>query len=44
MIGFIGTSLQLHSIKTPGLLYIPCIMRRQLIGHNSLHNTLVAYV
>jgi hypothetical protein len=27
-----------------GLLYDPSIMQRQLIGHNSLHNTLVAYV
>jgi hypothetical protein len=26
------------------LLYVPSIMQRQLIGHNSLHNSLVAYV
>jgi hypothetical protein len=27
-----------------GLLYIPFITQRQIIGHNSLHNTLAAYV
>jgi hypothetical protein len=27
-----------------GLLYVPFTMQRQLISHNSLHNTLVAYV
>jgi hypothetical protein len=27
-----------------GLLYVPSTMQRQLIGHNSLHNTSVVYV
>jgi hypothetical protein len=44
-IKIVTNKLEYHkTIIDIGLLYIPSVMQRPLIGYNTLHNALVVYV